>query len=160
MLGSASDMSNVTFRKLVSRMGSARTQHGAICWRERNGEVQVLLVSSRRTGRWVIPKGWPEEGEKPPATAYREAAEEAGVEGKVLPVCLGLYSYVKHPDLDDALPCVVAVYPVKVRNLAGNWPEKAERRRKWFSPKKAAAEVGEMELARLIRGFDPAQLRR
>lgn len=160
MLGSKSNMSHVKFRKLVSRMGSARTQHGAICWRERNGKVQVLLVTSRRTGRWVIPKGWPEPDEKPPLTAEREAAEEAGVEGKVLSRCIGLFSYVKHPDLDDALPCVVAVYPVKVRQLARNWPEKGERRRKWFTPKKAAAEVGETELARLLKGFDPGQLRR
>jgi len=159
MLGYAI-MSHVTFKKLVSRMGSARTQHGAICWRERNGKVQVLLITSRRTGRWVIPKGWPEEGEKPPATAHREAAEEAGVEGKVLPVCLGVFSYVKHPDLHDALPCVVAVYPVKVRSLARNWPERGERRRKWFTPKKAAAEVEETELARILKGFDPSQLRR
>jgi 8-oxo-dGTP pyrophosphatase MutT (NUDIX family) len=153
-------MSHVTFKKLAARVGGARTQHGALCWRERNGKVQVLLVTSRRTGRWVIPKGWPEAGEKPAATARREAAEEAGVDGKVVPTCLGVFSYVKHPDLHDALPCIVAVYPVKVRRLARNWPEKGERRRRWFSAKKAAAEIGEKELTRIIKGFDPGQLRR
>jgi 8-oxo-dGTP pyrophosphatase MutT (NUDIX family) len=150
-------MSHAKFKKLSARMGGPRTQHGALCWRERNGKIQVLLVSSRRTGRWVIPKGWPEDGEAPAASALREAAEEAGVEGTVMPECLGVYSYVKHPDLDEALPCVVAVYSVKVRHLADDWPEKSERRRKWFGRKKAAAEIDESELSRLVRGFDPSQ---
>ncbi|MDJ1008852.1 MAG: NUDIX hydrolase [Paracoccaceae bacterium] len=153
-------MSHPSFKKLARRIGGARTQYGGLCWRERNGKLQVLLVTSRRTGRWVIPKGWPEAGERPPAAALREAHEEAGVEGKVAPVCIGVFSYVKHADLDAALPCMVAVYPVKVGRLLGTWPERSERRRKWFSLKKAAAEIGEKELSRLIKGFDPAALRR
>ena len=153
-------MSVSNFKKLVSRLGGVRTQYGALCWRERGGKPQVLLVTSRRTGRWVIPKGWPLDGEAPEASARREAAEEAGVKGKVEATCLGLYSYVKHPDLDDALPCAVAVYPIKVKSLANNWPEKGERRRKWFSLKKAAAEVKEKELARILKRFDPTSLRR
>ena len=153
-------MSHASFKKLVARVGGARTQNGALCWRERNGRRQILLITSRRTGRWVIPKGWPQNGEAPEDAALREAVEEAGVSGKLYPVCLGVFDYVKHPDLEDALPCVVAVYPVKVRRLLPDWEERAERRRKWFSPKKAAAEVGERELARLIKGFDPGRLRR
>lgn len=153
-------MSHARFKKLAARMGGPRTQTGALCWRERNGKVQVLLISSRRTGRWVIPKGWPEGDEKGHQSARREAFEEAGVEGKAKSDCLGLFSYIKHPDLRDALPCVVAVFPLKVRKLADDWPEKSDRRRKWFSQKKAAAEVGEKELARLIRDFDPGNRHR
>ena len=132
-----------------------RTQFGALCWRERNDKVQILLITSRRTGRWVIPKGWPMDGETPAGAALTEAQEEGGVDGKVQKTCLGIYSYIKHPDLDDALPCVVAVYPVKVRRLKNKWPERDERKRKWFSQKKASKEVEEAELARLIRAFEP-----
>lgn len=153
-------MSNVSFKMLTARLGGARTQHGALCWREQRGKAQVLLITSRRTGRWVIPKGWPHGNERPDETALREAAEEAGVEGLLHPDCLGLYSYVKHPDLTGALPCMVTVYPVEVLRLAEDWPESGTRRRKWFSPRKAAAEVGEKELARLLRGFEPGRLQR
>lgn len=131
------------------------SQFGALCWREKDGKVQVLLVTSRRTGRWIIPKGWPMEGETPSRAALTEAEEEGGVDGKVKAQCLGLYSYTKHPDLKDPQDCVVAVYPVKVRRLKSRWPEQAERDRKWFSQKKAAKEVDEVELSRLISAFDP-----
>lgn len=153
-------MSHAKFKKLVSRYGGPRTQCAALCWRERRGRAEVLLVTSRRTGRWVLPKGWPLDGEAPPETAEREAAEEAGVSGKVRPDCLGLFTYVKHPDLPDALPCAVAVYPLKVKSLAKSWPEKGQRRRRWFGLKKASAEVEEKELSRLLRSFDPSHLGR
>ncbi|MEN9850080.1 MAG: hypothetical protein RL128_243, partial [Pseudomonadota bacterium] len=61
----------------------ARTQYGALCWRMHRGKVEVLLITSRDTGRWVIPKGWPIDGLAPAQTAAREAWEEAGVEGDI-----------------------------------------------------------------------------
>lgn len=135
--------------------GDIRTQYGALCWRIRDGKVQVLLVTSRRTKRWIIPKGWPMKGETPSAAALTEAKEEGGVEGKVQTRSIGLYAYVKHADLKNSINCVVAVYPIKVRRLADTWLEKSERKRRWFSRKRAAAAVKEPELARLIRNFDP-----
>ena len=72
-----------------------RTQFGALCWRKRADEVQVLLVTSRRRQRWIIPKGWPQDRATPMKTALAEAWEEAGVEGKANPTCLGIYSYTK-----------------------------------------------------------------
>ncbi|MEL7461790.1 MAG: NUDIX hydrolase [Pseudomonadota bacterium] len=135
--------------------GDIRAQYGALCWRERDGKLQVLLVTSRRTKRWIIPKGWPMKGETPAGAALTEAAEEGGVDGKIKPHSIGLFSYVKHADLKNSINCVVDVYPVRVRKLASEWPEKHERKRKWFSRKKAAAAVKEPELARLIRNFDP-----
>jgi len=58
-----------------------------------------------------------------------------------------------------SLPCLVMVYPVRVKALAGTYPEEAERRRKWFSPRKAAQKVAEPELARILQDFDPRLLR-
>lgn len=135
--------------------GDIRTQYGALCWRIRDGKVQILLVTSRRTKHWIIPKGWPMKGETPASAALTEAAEEGGVSGKVKKRSIGLYSYVKHADLKNAINCVVAVFPVRVRNLESDWQEKHQRKRKWFSRKKAAAAVKIPELARLIRSFDP-----
>ena len=135
-----------------------RTQFGAICWRRRNDEVQVLLVTSRRRKRWIIPKGWPQDKSTPAQAALTEAWEEAGVEGKVKPICLGIYSYNKELIAGAAIPCVVAVFPVRVKKLRARYPERKERRRKWFPLKKAAEMVAEPELATLLARFDPAHL--
>lgn len=135
-----------------------RTQFGALCWRVKNGALQVLLITSRRSRRWIIPKGWPMDQETPAKAAKTEAWEEAGVDGKVSPVCLGIFSYSKELDPGETLPCVVAVFPVKVKTLSKDYPEKSDRRRKWFTPKKAAKLVSEPELAVMLRNFDPAQV--
>ena len=135
-----------------------RTQFGALCWRKRADDIQVLLVTSRRRKRWIIPKGWPQDNATPAKAAMTEAWEEAGVEGKVKPVCLGIYSYNKELVAGSLMPCVVAVFPVKVKKLRGTFPEKCDRRRKWFSLKKAANKVDEPELAALLANFDPARL--
>ena len=132
-----------------------RTQFGALCWRRRNGKAQILLVTSRKSRRWIVPKGWPQNGATPAEAATTEAWEEAGVTGKVSTVCIGIFSYLKALPGDESLPCVVAVFPLKVASLASNWPEKQTRRRKWLSPKKAAALVQERELASILLNFDP-----
>ncbi len=147
-----------------ARKDEPRTQFAALCWRMRQKRVEVLLVTSRGTGRWIAPKGWPVEGLTPSAAAAREAWEEAGARGRVDEVCLGLYTYVKSLREDGAvvgeLPCAVAVFPLEVEKLARGFPEAGQRRRRWMSRRKAAARVTEPELARLIAGFDPAAMRR
>lgn len=132
-----------------------RTQFGALCWRVEDGEVQVLLITSRRRKRWILPKGWPVDGATPTEAAECEAWEEAGVTGKTKPICLGIYSYIKDLTEVDRLPCVVAVFPVKVKKLHEDWPEKTERRRKWMNVPEAAKVVEERELASILRNFDP-----
>ena len=132
-----------------------RTQFGALCWRRRNGKVQVLLVTTKKSRRWIVPKGWPQDGATPAKAASTEAWEEAGVVGKARTTCLGIFSYLKALPGDETLPCVVAVFPIKVISLANNWPEKKQRKRKWVSPKKAAAMVRERELAGILLNFDP-----
>jgi len=135
-----------------------RTQFAALCWRKRRDDVQVLLVTSRRTGRWVIPKGWPMDGLTPTEAAGQEAWEEAGAEGKVNDTCLGVFTYTKNMEDDDDLPCAVAVFPMKVKKTRSDWPEVEARKRKWFSLKKAASQIHEPELQRILLTFDPARL--
>lgn len=131
-----------------------RSQFGALCYRIKDGKVQILLITSRDSGRWIIPKGWPLSGETPAGAAATEAFEEAGVEGKLSDHTLGFYSYEKRID-SRRLPCVVAVFPIRVKKLLNDFPEQGQRQRKWFSRKKAAECVREPELKRMIRDFDP-----
>jgi 8-oxo-dGTP pyrophosphatase MutT (NUDIX family) len=136
-------------------------QVGALCWRvARGGGLQVLLVTSRESGRWVVPKGWPEPGLTDPEAAAREAWEEAGVRGPVDTIPLGSYDYDKVLDRDlpgpPVVACRVTVYPLAAGKRTRRFPEAGERRVKWFPRDKAAARVVEPGLAALIAGFDPA----
>lgn len=137
-----------------------RTQFGALCYRIIDDKPEILMITSRGTGRWIIPKGWPVDGKTPNEAALTEAWEEAGVKGKVSGQCLGLFSYQKNINDEDDLPCVAMVYPVLVDTLADDYPEKGQRRRKWVSQKKAASLVHEPELARILKAFDPKLLRK
>jgi 8-oxo-dGTP pyrophosphatase MutT (NUDIX family) len=142
----------------AAHKSDVRTQFSALCYRINRGKPEFLLVTTRRSGRWIAPKGWPMDGMTPAASAAHEAWEEAGVVGKAHDLCLGIYSYNKELEPGDSLPCLVMVYPVKVKSLDAEFPEKNERRSKWFSAKKAAARVAEPELSRIIRDFDPKAL--
>ncbi|WP_297772199.1 NUDIX hydrolase [uncultured Roseovarius sp.] len=135
-----------------------RTQFGALCYRMRSGKPEVLLVTSRGSGRWIIPKGWPIPGLTPAEMSLQEAWEEAGVRGVAHNLALGLYSYTKEIGLERGLPCLVMVYPVRVTSLSAHFPEAGQRRHKWMRPKKAAKRVDETELAHLISGFEPRKL--
>jgi 8-oxo-dGTP pyrophosphatase MutT (NUDIX family) len=127
-----------------------RSQFGALCWRRADTGIEVLLITSRDTGRWVIPKGWPIDGLGPAGSAAREAWEEAGVKGDLAQQPVGFFSYDKGIAPDETLPCVVSVFPLHVTSLADRFPERKERRRKWFSPEKAARKVAEPELQCLL----------
>ncbi|VDC31662.1 NUDIX hydrolase [Pseudogemmobacter humi] len=132
-------------------------QFAALCWRaDSTGGRQILLITSRDTGRWILPKGWPMKGLSPSEAAAQEAWEEAGVTGEAEPEAFGRYSYDKLLRRADALPCEVQVFPLQVQGLAGNFPERRQRRRKWFSPEKAARKVAEPELRDLILAFAAA----
>ncbi len=134
-------------------------QYGAICWRMHRSKVEVLLITSRDTGRWVIPKGWPIAGLSPAGSAAREAWEEAGVEGVISETGLGQFRYDKLLTPRAALPCQVEVFALRVARLKDKFPERKERRRKWFGAELAARKVDEPELrqllARLADGLRP-----
>ena len=137
-----------------------RGQFAALCYRVVKDRTQILLITSRGSGRWILPKGWPIDGVTPAQAAMTEAWEEAGVEGQATDTCLGLFSYAKTIGPEMQLPCIAMVYPVRVRALSRDYPEADHRKRKWFSRKKAARAVQEPELARIIKTFDPRLLRR
>lgn len=133
-------------------------QIAGLCWRQSGKEVEVLLITSRDTGRWVLPKGWPIKGLSGPQSALREAYEEAGVEGVATNRPIGAYPYVKTVDAQNGFPCEVTVFPIEVKHLASRFPEASQRQRKWFPLAKAAKKVDEAELSALIRGFDPDRI--
>lgn len=112
--------------------------------------VSVLMVTSRDTGRWVMPKGWEMDGRKPWAAAEIEALEEAGAKGFISHDAIGSYRYDKRHDDGTTQPCIVHVYPMVVETLLRDWKERKQRTRKWFSPKAAAKRVDEPELADLL----------
>ncbi len=135
--------------------GTRATQVAALCWRLRAGAVQVLMITSRGTGRWIVPKGWHIDGLDGATSALTEAWEEAGVRGTVAPDPVGIYAYTKLLEDGTAQPILATLYAVKVRALMKSFPEMAERRRKWMSPRKAAQRVAEAELAALLTDFKP-----
>lgn len=125
-------------------------QYGAVCWRLHRSKVEVLLITSRDTGRWVIPKGWPMDGLTPAQTATREAWEEAGVEGAAAEAGIGLFHYDKVMCPKPSVSCRVEVFALRVAKMKDKFPERGQRRRKWFSAEKAARKVIEPELRHLL----------
>lgn len=131
-----------------------RVQVAALCWRQKAGEKQVLLITSRDTGRWILPKGWPIDGLNLPKAAKQEAWEEAGVrKGQLGGAPVGAFTYDKRHDGGFTMPCTAQVFPIEVTDLSKDFPEADERRRKWVSPAKAAEMVDEPELRDLLRTF-------
>jgi 8-oxo-dGTP pyrophosphatase MutT (NUDIX family) len=133
---------------------SGPRQVAALPWRRKgSGKVEVMLITSRDTGRWVLPKGWPERGETLWDAAAREAGEEAGLKGRVATSEIGRFHYDKLKASGQLLHCEVAVFPLEVQTVASKWPEKGQRKRAWVSPKEAAERVQEPELSKLLKGF-------
>lgn len=116
------------------------------------GRLQVLLVTSRRSRRWVIPKGWPWAGRPDHEAAQEEAWEEAGVRGNVRKESIGIFNYGKRRN-GKVIAVTVTVYLLEVTKVARSWPERAERRRAWFSAAKAANAVTEPRLKALLRAL-------
>lgn len=133
-----------------------RQQYAALCYRRAKKSccVEVLLLTSRDTGRWVIPKGWPMEGKKAHAVAEREAYEEAGVRGRVEKDHFGFFTYDKKMRNGMNVLCRVQVHLLEVAELLKNFPEKESRTLEWVSPQEAALRVNEPELKELFLSFD------
>lgn len=122
-----------------------------------NAPVHILLITSRQTRRWVIPKGNLASGEAPHAMAAIEAEEEAGVRGAVCPTPLGSYRYRKRKGSGAALMADVDVFPLAVSEEMGEWKESGERERRWFTLAEAAEAVDEPDLSDLIRSFGSSE---
>lgn len=126
-------------------------QMAALCHRGEGAQREYLLVTSRDTGRWIIPKGWPIRGLSAHETALQEAWEEAGVkDAKASPEPIGSYTYRKRKEHGFSLPVETLVYSVGVKELADDFPEAHERTRKWMAANTAAELVEEDELKALF----------
>ncbi len=137
-----------------------KVQLAALCYRHKAAGKQVLLVTSRDTGRWVIPKGWPIAGTNSTGTALQEAWEEAGVKtGDLDKDPIGAFTYDKRLNAGWSVPVQTVVYPVAVTKMCEVFPEARERDRKWVSPEQAANLVQEPELKKLLIAFDEDESR-
>lgn len=129
-----------------------RIQVAALCTRDHDGSRQVLLVTSRDTGRWVLPKGWPIKGLDAAGAALQEAWEEAGVKkANVNEEPFGVYGYDKRLDGGLEIAVDVTVFETKVEKIVDDFPEADQRTRKWVAPAEAAEMVHEPELQALLR---------
>ena len=133
--------------------GDRALQVGAIC--RDPGSGQVLMITSRGTGRWIIPKGWAMRDRSLAEAALQEAWEEAGVRAKDARE-IGSYRYDKLPDHGEGPPVPVEArcFLVPVLGLAEDFPERGQRTRRWMSPSEAAMLVAEPDLAQLLRDLD------
>ena len=139
-------------RRLIGEVTEVRRQFAALPFR-RTDLIEIMLITSRETRRWVIPKGWPMKGKSPWGAAALEALQEAGIRGAISKKPIGSYLYIKRGLGGQRWPCTVQVYPLTVRVEQDNWREKDERTREWFTYIEAAAAVEEPDLRQLILAF-------
>jgi 8-oxo-dGTP pyrophosphatase MutT (NUDIX family) len=133
-------------------------QVAALCWRASHKHaLEVLLITSLNSKRWIIPKGWPEPELDPAENAAREAFEEAGVMGKISPAPIGSYHYLKERKGGGGIPCRVEVFALAVTKQVDDWPEKNSRELVWLPLDEAAARIAEPSLRQLIKDFRKQQ---
>lgn len=133
-----------------------RAQFAALPWRRTPaGEIEVLLITSRETRRWVIPKGWPIKGIKSAKSAAQEAFEEAGVKGKIAKAPLGVYAYDKRLKNGRLQHVRVAVFALQVESEAEAYLELGQREKRWLPLAQAATLVDEPELMVVLATFRP-----
>lgn len=128
----------------------------ALCWRhspKRNSQLEILLITSLNSKRWILPKGWPEAELSPADNAAREAFEEAGVTGKVGPQPVGTYHYLKEKKDGTGVPCSVDVYALAVTKQLDDWPEKNVRDLAWMPVEQAVAQISEPGVRQILRNF-------
>jgi len=142
-----------TFQLMFRR--PKRVQFAALCYRRHaaGDGMEILLLTSRDTGRWVIPKGWPMGNKPAHVVAGTEAREEAGVTGIVEHDPLGSFSYGKAMPEGLVLPCEVQVHAMEVTGAVKDYKEKGQRRLEWVRPREAETRVAEPGLKKLIRAF-------
>jgi 8-oxo-dGTP pyrophosphatase MutT (NUDIX family) len=131
-----------------------RTQQvAALPWRQGEAGLEILLVSTRTTKRWVIPKGWTMDGKADHEAAVIEAFEEAGVRGEAELTSVGRYGYLKILKSGKPRHLNVNVFAVAVDEVLEDWPERGQRQRQWVLPQQALGLIGEPELLPVIAAF-------
>ncbi|WP_332683403.1 NUDIX hydrolase [Bosea sp. (in: a-proteobacteria)] len=131
-----------------------KIQVGAIPFRRRaDGAVEIMLVTTRETQRWIVPKGWPIRGLKSHEAAAREALEEAGLIGEIGKKPVGRYTYWKRK-VDHFVLCKVRLYLLEVKQQLPTWPEQTQRRCLWFTQADAADLIDEPALGAIVAALD------
>ncbi len=152
MVGLLTKAWNEVVKPLVQRPD--RVQVAAICYQGTGEDRKVLMITSRDTKRWILPKGWPIDGLEANASAAQEAWEEAGVKAaNIAPEPIGVYDYDKRMDGGATVSCATQVYAVEVDHLEDSFPEALERTRKWVHPAQAAEMVDEPGLQAILKQF-------
>lgn len=128
-------------------------QYAALPYRIEDGRPMVLLVTSRETKRWILPKGQPERKLAPHQVAEQEAYEEAGLIGTVFKTPFATFDSVKRLKNGKEIPCGIRVFLFEVNHELGAWPEQSQRDRRWMSPGEAALTVNEPGLVRVLLDF-------
>jgi 8-oxo-dGTP pyrophosphatase MutT (NUDIX family) len=142
---------------LLTALQAVPTRHkqvGALPFRRTSaGEIEVLLITSRRARRWIIPKGWPLPGLSFQESAAREALEEAGLIGRVAERSIGSFEYMKR--LSGRTPCLcsVEVFPMHVEEVRAWWDEGSQRSRRWCNSSEVSDLVAHEPLQQLIVCF-------
>ena len=136
----------------MSNEKTGHVQYAALPFRRRSdASIEIMLITSRDTGRWLIPKGWPVPGLSPQKSAAHEAREEGGLVGRIGERAVGRYHYDKRLPDGSAVSCAVEVFTLEVERQMKSWPERAERRTQWFVLAEAADAVQEPELQAIIQ---------
>jgi 8-oxo-dGTP pyrophosphatase MutT (NUDIX family) len=128
-------------------------QVAALPWRHGEHGVEILLVTTRTSKRWLIPKGWTMEGKADHEAAAQEAFEEAGVLGRADIQPFAHYGYIKALQSGKQRHVNVAVYAMLVSETLPTWPEQQERERQWIGAQDALRIIGEPELLPIIADF-------
>jgi 8-oxo-dGTP pyrophosphatase MutT (NUDIX family) len=139
-------------RKLKKRRArpAVRVQYGALPYRfTQIAALEILVVTTRQSRRWIVPKGWPIKRLTPSKSAAREAFEEAGVRGKIGARPIGNFRYKNGAEADYE----VKIFPLLVRRQSATWPEHGQRVVQWVAPDKAISLIREPELKSLVAAF-------
>jgi 8-oxo-dGTP pyrophosphatase MutT (NUDIX family) len=132
---------------------ASNIQYAALPWRKAGDALEILLITTLNTRRWIVPKGWPLEGKSPQDSAAQEAMEEAGISGNIAKAPLGSFHYNKLRKSGETVSCKVDVFAMEVARQRRSWAEKDRREARWFSIDEALEHVTEPGLRRLIAKF-------
>lgn len=141
--------------KTIWLRDSCFLQVGALVYRYQSANLEILLITSRGTGRWIIPKGWVMPDRSLAQAALREAYEEAGVRGVVEVKAIGSYEYRKYDLPEEKNLFIVDVFPVLFSHQEKKWPEKKQRQYEWVSIEEACERVDENGLKVILQNFMP-----
>ena len=136
----------------MSKEPAPNLQFAALPYRRRDGGViEVMLITSRETRRWIIPKGWPVQRLTPHESAAREAWEEGGLIGRIGEHPIGVFHYEKQLVDGSKVLCTVTVFALEVEQQLTSWPEHDRRSTHWFTSQEAACAVNEPELRAIMQ---------